>query len=228
MEYASSINYIPGQLETKSVSFIDWIRTITWPVWLIIFIVLAFLGFNIFVLVGQGAENIGSWSNAIIEKIKESGKLANTLKNTIYVSATGTKGIVDGTADVSNDVLEKVQDTTNVGLVPQGTETSTTNLPQTTIANSQPLVNSQNTNLNNALNNAINTSSAQQAAVSNGSYQADDALSSIQSAGSKSGWCFIGEDRGFRSCAYVNSGEECMSGSIFPSNEICINPSLRE
>lgn len=224
MENASNINYFPGQLETKSVSFIDWIRTITWPVWLIIFIILAFLGFNIFVLVGQGAENIGSWSDAIIDKIKESGKLANTIKNTIFVSATGTKGIIDGTADVSNDVLEKVQDTTNVGLVPQGTETSTSNLPQTTIANSQPLVNSQNTNLNNALNNP----SVQQAAVSNGSYQADDALSSIQSAGSKSGWCFIGEDRGFRSCAYVNSGDECMSGSIFPSNEICINPSLRE
>jgi hypothetical protein len=35
-------------------------------------------------------------------------------------------------------------------------------------------------------------------------YQADDTLSSIQSGGSKAGWCFIGEDRGFRSCAYVN------------------------
>jgi hypothetical protein len=228
MENASNINYFPGQLETKSVSFIDRIRGISWPVWLIIFVVLAFLGFNIFILIGQGSETIGSWLNSIIEKLKASGKLANTIKNTIYVSATGTKGIVEGTADVSNDVLENVQDKTNVGLVPEGNETSTSSLPQTTITNSHPLANSQNTALNNALNNAINTSSAQQAATSNISYQADDTLSSIQSGGSKSGWCFIGEDRGFRSCAYVNSGDDCMSGSIFPSNEICINPSLRE
>lgn len=228
MENASNINYFPGELETKSVSLIDWIRSITWPVWLIIFVVLAFLGFNIFVLIGQGSESIGSLLNSMIEKIKASGKLANTLKNTIFVSATGTKGIVEGTADVSNDVLEKVQDTTNVGLVPQGTDTSTSNLPQTTITNSQPLATSQNTSLNTALNNAINNSSTPLVNASNNSYQADDALSSIQSGGTKSGWCFIGEDRGFRSCAYVNSEDDCMSGSIFPSNEICINPSLRE
>jgi hypothetical protein len=44
---------------------------------------------------------------------------------------------------------------------------------------------------------------------------------------SKVGWCFIGEDRGFRSCAEVGSADKCMSGDIFPSKEICVNPSLR-
>jgi len=223
MENASSINYIPGELGNKSSSFIDWIRSISWPVWLLIFIILAFLGFNIFILIGQGAENIGSWSNIIVDKIKNSGKLVNTIKNTIFVSATGTKGIVDSTAEVSDQVLEKVQASTEVGTIPQGTINS--NLPQTTVTTSSPPL---DTSQPTALNNAINISSTQQANASNISYQADDALSSIQSAGSKSGWCFIGEDRGFRSCAYVNSDDQCMSGDIFPSSEICVNPSLRE
>ena len=57
-------------------------------------------------------------------------------------------------------------------------------------------------------------------------YQALEASSSVHSSG-KSGWCFVGEDRGFRSCALVNEGDKCMSGDIFPSQELCINPNLR-
>ena len=37
----------------------------------------------------------------------------------------------------------------------------------------------------------------------------------------------IGEDRGFRSCVEVGTSHECMSGNVFPSKEVCINPSLR-
>jgi hypothetical protein len=43
----------------------------------------------------------------------------------------------------------------------------------------------------------------------------------------KSGYCYIGEDRGFRSCIKVKQGDKCMSGNIFPTQAICINPNLR-
>jgi hypothetical protein len=43
----------------------------------------------------------------------------------------------------------------------------------------------------------------------------------------KSGYCYIGEDRGFRSCIKVKQGDKCMSGNIFPTEAICINPNLR-
>jgi hypothetical protein len=56
----------------------------------------------------------------------------------------------------------------------------------------------------------------------------DDATSVTQSAGrSKSGYCYIGEDRGFRSCIKVGENDQCMSGDIFPTMDICINPNLR-
>jgi hypothetical protein len=45
--------------------------------------------------------------------------------------------------------------------------------------------------------------------------------------GTKSGYCYIGEDKGYRSCAYVGVNDTCMSGEIFPTNDICVNPSLR-
>jgi hypothetical protein len=58
----------------------------------------------------------------------------------------------------------------------------------------------------------------------------DEAGSKTQAskANSKAGYCYIGEDRGFRSCIQVNDTDTCMSGDIFPTQEICINPSLRQ
>ena len=44
----------------------------------------------------------------------------------------------------------------------------------------------------------------------------------------KSGFCYIGEDRGVRSCVKVKHADMCMSGDIFPTQAVCINPNLRE
>jgi len=43
----------------------------------------------------------------------------------------------------------------------------------------------------------------------------------------KKGYCYIGRDRGYRSCISVGLNDYCMSGDIFPTQAICINPSLR-
>ena len=71
-------------LETNSVSFISWIRSISWPYWLLFFIILAFLGFNIFTAISKGAGEAGSLINVIIDKIKNAGKIINTF-NVIHV-----------------------------------------------------------------------------------------------------------------------------------------------
>lgn len=41
------------------------------------------------------------------------------------------------------------------------------------------------------------------------------------------GYCYVGEDRNIRSCVKINKKHKCMSGDIFPTREICINPNLR-
>ena len=40
-------------------------------------------------------------------------------------------------------------------------------------------------------------------------------------------FCYIGYDNGQRECVDVYAGDVCMSGEIFPSLDICINPKLR-
>lgn len=61
--------------------------------------------------------------------------------------------------------------------------------------------------------------------TSNG-YEPDSHMDSSIQASAKKGWCYIGTDRGYRSCVELEANK-CLSGDIFPSKDICINPSLR-
>jgi hypothetical protein len=41
------------------------------------------------------------------------------------------------------------------------------------------------------------------------------------------GFCYIGKENNLRHCAKVSSKSKCMSGDIFPTMDLCINPKLR-
>ena len=59
--------------------------------------------------------------------------------------------------------------------------------------------------------------------------RADDSTSVTQKHQSgKGGYCYIGEDRGFRSCVKVEANDKCMSGQVFSRQDICVDPTLRE
>jgi len=48
----------------------------------------------------------------------------------------------------------------------------------------------------------------------------------IASQKSKAGWCFVGEYDGTRGCVELEEHEKCMSGQVFPSQKMCLNPNL--
>jgi hypothetical protein len=39
-------------------------------------------------------------------------------------------------------------------------------------------------------------------------------------------WCFVGESNGKRHCS-ISQGNKCISGNVFPTKDLCINPKLR-
>lgn len=43
----------------------------------------------------------------------------------------------------------------------------------------------------------------------------------------KHGFCYIGNDKNNRICTEIYPSDICMSGDVFPSMDICINPKLR-
>ena len=86
----------------------------------------------------------------------------------------------------------------------------------------------QKSNLENESTlNALNDSMQKQKISSDPEPDKADSRTQMSKSSGKSGYCYIGEDRGFRSCIKVNDDDQCISGDIFPSKDICINPNLR-
>jgi hypothetical protein len=198
---------------TNPVSgIIDYLKSIPWYTWVIIILVLSFFGFNIFIYLGNGTQGVTDFFGPVITKILT--VFGMTGSQFVDNTAEGGKAIVNTTADVIDKGLTNVQEilpTKNSTKV-QGTSLQNT-IPQPDVMK------------NNSLNQTLNKASVIQS--TNHEYEADDTNSSIQTGPNKSGYCYIGEDKGYRSCVYVKESDTCMSGDIFPTNDICVNPTLR-
>ena len=208
----SASNSISGTGDGNS--FFDMLKTVSLTTWLIVILILAFLGFNIFVYLAKGTQDLADFFGPLTEKIL--GLFTVITGDVVDVTAEGTKTVVNATAGTIDKGLTAVQNIT------PNTPNSNFKAPPVQSQQQQPQPDPM---ANNSLNKVLNTSQNKQS--SNTDYQADESSSNIQSGSSKSGWCYIGEDRGFRSCSQVGDDDKCMSGDIFPTQEICVNPTLR-
>ena len=212
---------------SSSNGFFGSLFSVSITTWIIIILVLTFLGFNIFLYLAKGTQDITNFFAPIIAKIV--GAFAMITGQVVNTTATGAKAVVNTTADVIDSGLTGVQNVTQEATqfvsqnATQGKKASST-VGGTSISNAIPTADVMQ---NNTLNKALNNSNVKQNIGQTHEYVADDSSSSIQKTQTKGGYCYIGEDRGHRSCMQVNKNDTCMSGEIFPTNEICINPSLR-
>ena len=191
--------------------FLDSIKNINASTWLIIVLILAFLGFNIFAYLAQGTQTISNIFGPITQKLF--GTSIAVAGQAVDVSAEGAKAVVSGTANTINSGLNVVQDITP-------------NQAPGTIKGQPFNQQQENAMQQTSLGRALNLTQPQQSQAQD--YEAHEASSSVIGGTSgKAGWCYIGDDRGFRSCAQVGVNDTCMSGDIFPSQEICMNPNLR-
>lgn len=44
----------------------------------------------------------------------------------------------------------------------------------------------------------------------------------------KSQWCLVGEYNGTRGCISVSDQDKCLSGQVFPNQQICLNPNFTQ
>jgi hypothetical protein len=132
---------------------------------------------------------------------------AEVAKQTISMSAEGSKSIIDV---ASNTITGSIQS------LEKGLSLSGKNI-RNNIDNKKVLV--QETD-NNQLefNQMLN--------ISKNRVKPKNEIDSTP-VSRKNGFCYVGEDRGYRSCIKIGNADKCMSGDIFPSQEICINPALR-
>ena len=188
------INDSSSSFQNNSPSFIQWVKSISIYTWLLIFVVLFLLGFNIFIY---------------LDKVKQSLKY--------------------GFKYISNIVNQNLAVTKEEEQRPHKEEEPVFKENEKEIREEHEETQERDLMKNNPLNLALNENSeynhSNKEQVNEGDYQADDSRSFLNSR--KEGWCFIGENNGARVCGEVGLNDECMSGQIFPSSEICINPNLR-
>jgi hypothetical protein len=202
----------------------SFIGSITWQTWIIIILILALMGINIFVYLAKGTQELSYIIEDIFGPILKllGYNTLTTAKQTVETSATGTKAGIDIVSSTAIDTIDQLQDTMQQ---PKGQvqrpigQQATSSLPvQQQIQQDGGNAEQWNKNsLEMALNNAKQSS-----------YEVspDDSRSSIQITG-KSGWCYIGDDQGVRSCSQIGVNDTCMSGDVFPNQAICMNPNLR-
>lgn len=181
----------------------------------LIILLLALIGFNVMTYLDDittwFSETFGGPFRALARFLGYAA--LDTARATVDVSAKGTKSAVDiasGAATSGIDVLQQTIDQ-------KQDQPDQSDQPDQPDQSNQP-------------NQQMSSSAALQRALSHAKKQPpqpDDATSRTQRTG-KSGYCYIGEDRGFRSCVRVGEQDTCMSGDIFPTHAICVNPRLRK
>lgn len=179
-------------------SYINW----NWNAWTIItvILVLSLLGINVFSYLANGTTMFTNLFKNILEFFyKITGK-------TITATANTTVAVIDAAAEGGKEISHLSADVIDAGL--------------TGVQNTLKPIQSDN-----GLDVALNSSSPQKEKEHGEDYEPNEAPSSFQE--NKTGWCFIGEESDVRTCAKVGQNDKCMSGDIFPSREICVNPSLR-
>lgn len=216
---------------SASVSTGSFFSNITWQTWIIIILILALLGINIFAYLAKGTQEVASLFEQIFGPILRFfgyGALTAT-KQAVETSATGTKAGVDIVAGAATDTIDTIQQVAQDGLpvATSGTATgisvqgqmATSSLPvqQKIQQGGSNMEQWQKDSLVKALDNAKQTTDQ---------VAPDDSRSSIQTTG-KSGWCYIGEEQGIRTCAEIGVNDVCMSGDVFPTQAVCMNPNLR-
>lgn len=186
-------NVMPNLEQGKS-----FLGKIGWKMWVLIIILLTFLGVNVFLYLAQGSEFIASLLNPLL------GTSLGIAGETVDVAAEGGKSAVDIVSSVAKIGLLETQSVAKKAK-------NVNQLSSAKLDFGLPDVPD-----NNTLNRNINTKRKKERNV--GSYEGTDTSGQ---------WCYVGEYNGIRNCRQLEKGDVCMSGNIFPNRDICINPTLR-
>jgi len=218
----------------------------------VIILVAHYAGFNVFGYLGKTTdsigdavfpvwERIGAWWAGIMEKIgggsvaegRELGKVAAK-------GAKKTASLVDEGADKVDDVLdgdddgEEVQANDPESTVTGGKKSKNAESPASKASDvgeedeEDIDIEIDETPLKKAINKSRQPTEKDLEKLDD--ISPNDVFSGAPRArpgNNKSGWCYIGSYSGYRSCSRVGEADKCMSGDIFPTHDVCVNPNLR-
>lgn len=188
--------------EFLETGFID---TKTVLIVLLLFLLLIIVsGLNIFNILGSFFQNLANFFGPIINKF------LNALG---YSAGTALDKVSDVSADVAKGGIDLVDGAlNNIGGLLKG---STTPMPTNTTTNTSmpPSIPPPNT-----LTEPPKEPSP------------DSSENNIQKpiTSEKWNWCLVGEYQNKRGCVEITDSDKCMSGQVFPSQKMCLNPTFTQ
>jgi len=80
--------------------------------------------------------------------------------------------------------------------------------------------------LDSSMNSSIFDNTLNTSKHNNNEPDVDTGVDPIQKpiTAGKNSWCLVGEYQGKRGCMDVNDSSKCMSGQVFPTQKMCLNP----
>jgi len=168
---------------------------------LCVLLVLSFLGINILAIFGNLIQTIINIFGPLISQI-------------LSVFGYTTGSILNKTADI-------VGDTAKTGIdIAEGTVQSVGHLLKNA---SQGDI---GVNARERLDRALDTTNR----FPTNAPASDTSENPIQKpiSANKAGWCLVGEYQGRNGCIQVGEHDKCMSGQIFPSQQMCLNPTMTQ
>jgi len=203
----------------------------SWLFWFGILVILALLGFNIFKYMGEILDYLKKLFEPILSVFGYT--VGETTKSTISTTASGSKNIIDTTANITKSGINILQNAI-VGDSNKPREKTT----QKDIYNDSDSDSDDDDDADKKTyepdddaKTALGKTDAvrEQKKFIRSTPVPDNIDSRTQNNRStgKAGYCYVGSDKGIRTCAKVSENEQCMSGDIFPTLNICVNPTLR-
>lgn len=211
--------------------------------WFVIIILLALYGFNIFKYLAQGTDIItalispftyvialltGTTVKTIIQNISQGGQTLITelsnffgaLINFFSQFFSGSLKVAEKTSVSAIDELQSniVKDKTNSAESKKSKqaveEAVEAEAEDTTLLKNERKLAERNREVSSEVKDTINKKEKTDPAP-------------LQTSTQEHGYCYIGKNNNVRNCAKVSSKNKCMSGDIFPTMDLCINPNLR-
>ena len=166
---------------------------------LIVVLILSLLGINIFIIFGNGLQKLIDIFNPVVSK---------GLSDLGYASGTVIDKSSDVLADASKVGIDIAHDTVQ------------------SVADLLVKASGKEPGSSNNIDIAIN----QPPTIPPKQPTPDSSSSPIQTSPSalKSHWCLVGEYNGARGCINVTDQDKCMSGQVFPSQQMCLNPTMTQ
>jgi hypothetical protein len=206
--------------------------------WIFIILLLAFLGFNIFKYLAQGTDIVTALLSPIAYVIAMVS--GDTAKTTLQHTSQGAQTIATESSNFLQILLKFLTDIFNNSInFIATTSTSGINYLQSTIKQDKITSTKENENENQdeGENEHEEGDLKNERKIENRVQDVSNSIKNLivkkedkvpePSSSEQHGYCYVGKENNIRHCAKVSSKSKCMSGDIFPTMDLCINPKIR-